>query len=57
MINYQIMQTRFILLHFVGRDLPAFAEAASRRQAITPLNGAFGERTLQTMTNHLLRLY
>jgi hypothetical protein len=30
----------------VGRDRPAFAEAASRRQAITPFLGAFGERTL-----------
>jgi hypothetical protein len=34
--------------YLVGRDPPAFAGAASRRQAITPLNGAFGERTLQS---------
>ena len=32
--------------NFVGRDPPAFAEAASRRQAITPFIGAFAERTL-----------
>jgi hypothetical protein len=31
----------------VGRNPPAFAEATLRRQAITPPNGAFGERTLQ----------
>jgi len=31
----------------VGRDPPAFAEAASRRQAITPFIGASGERTLR----------
>ncbi len=53
------MQTHFILLHFVGRDLPAFVPqgGASRRQAITPLDGAFVERTLQVMTKHLLRSY
>jgi hypothetical protein len=36
------MQTHFVFLQFAGRDPPAY-----HRQAITPLSGAFGERTQQ----------
>ncbi len=39
----------------VGRDPPAFAGAASRRQAIMPLNGAFGERTLPSLLSKVRR--